>query len=122
MLAVELVFQRETENAGDESEAEILACTNPMSLSEESRFLLEMDGDRYVRGDCNFHDKSYWLSAMRAAVSAGRRMGRTVRVVRRSRRAGREMDVRKKEMIRATRDGVTAQIDRDFCKHGRVSF
>ena len=54
------------------SEAEILACTDPMSLPEESRFLLEMGGDRYVKGDSNFHDKSYWLSAMRAAVCAGK--------------------------------------------------
>ena len=97
-----------------QSEAEILACTDPMSLPDDSRFLLETDGDRYVRGDSNFHDKSYWLSAMRAAVSAGRRIGRRVRVVRRSKKAGHEMDINRKKMMRATRDEVTANIEEDF--------
>ena len=46
------------------SEAEILACTDPCALPEESRFLLELDGERYIRGDGNFHDKSYWLMAI----------------------------------------------------------
>ena len=93
------------------SEAEVLACTNPLSLPEGSRFLLEMDGDRYVRGDCNFHDKSYWLSAMRAAVSAGRRMAR---VVRRRRRTATAVEVYRQERIRSTREDVAAQIRREF--------
>ena len=93
------------------SEAEILACTNPTLLLEDSRFLLELDGDIYVRGKCNFHDKSYWLSAMRAAVCAGRRMAR---VVRRRKRIGGAMDAQSKERLRATRDSVAAQIQRDF--------
>ena len=93
------------------SEAEVLACTNPLSLPEESRFLLEMDGDHYVRGDCNFHDKSYWLSAMRAAVTAGRRMAR---VVRKGRRTAKTIDVYRQERIRSTREDVAAQIRRDF--------
>ena len=93
------------------SEAELLACTNPLSIPEHSRFLLEMDGDRYVRGDSNYHDKSYWLSAMRAAVCAGRRMAR---VVRRRKRNGHAMDVHRKKMIRSTRVSVAAQIEKDF--------
>ena len=96
------------------SEAEILACMDPMSLPEESRFLLEMDGDRYVKGDCNFYDKSYWLSAMRAAVCAGRRMGRTARVARRNKKVGCRLERQRSERIRATRDDVTAQIKKDF--------
>ena len=40
-------------------EAEMLACTNPVLLPEESRFLLEMDEDRYITGEGNFHDKAY---------------------------------------------------------------
>ena len=61
------------------SEAETLACTDPCALPEESRFLLELDGERYIRGDGNFHDKSYWLMAMKAAVVAGRRKVRSYR-------------------------------------------
>ena len=104
------------------SEAEILACTDPMSLPEESRFLLEMDGDRYVKGDSNFHAKSYWLSAMRAAVCAGRRMGRVVRVERRSEKVGCRLDRQRSERIRATRDGVTAQIEKDFANMENFPF
>ena len=59
------------------SEAELLACTDPCALPEESRFLLELDGERYIRGDGNFHDKAYWLMAMKAAVVAGRRRARS---------------------------------------------
>ena len=105
-----------------QSEAEILACTNPRSLPEDSRFLLEMDGDRYVRGNCNFHDKSYWLSAMRAAVSAGRRIGRRVRVVRRSKKAGHKMDINRNKMMRATREKVTAKIKEDFANMEKFPF
>jgi len=101
------------------SEAEVLAFTNPLSLPEESRFLLEMDGDRYVRGDCNFHDKSYWLSAMRAAVSAGRRMAR---VVRRRRRTATAMDVYRQERIRSTRVVFAAQIRREFAEMENFPF
>ena len=61
------------------SEAEILACTDPRALPEESRFLLELDSERYVRGNDNFHDKAYWMMAMKVAVVAGRRNSRVSR-------------------------------------------
>ena len=93
------------------SEAEVLACTDPLSLPENCRFLLEMDGHRFIRGDCNFHDKSYWLSPMRAAVTAGTRMARVVH--RRSRTAN-AIDVYRKERIRSIREDVAVQINRDF--------
>ena len=110
---------RRQEMEAMKSEAEVLACTNPLSLPEESRFLLEMDGDRYVRGDCNFHDKSYWLSAMRAAVTAGRRMAR---VVRRRRRTVTAMEMYRQERIRSTREDVAAQIRREFADMGNFPF
>ena len=93
------------------SEAEVLACTDPLSLPEDSRFLLEMDGDRYVRGDCNFHDKSYWLSAMRAAVAAGRR---AVRRSSASRRNARMREAKRREALLDAGRRVRAEVARDF--------
>ena len=93
------------------SEAELLACSDPLTLPEESRFLLEMDGDRYVRGDCNFHDKAYWLSAMRAAVAAGRRVVRRARSLR---VRSKELENERREAVRKEGRKVVAQIRKDF--------
>ena len=101
------------------SEAEILASTDPTALPEESRFLLELDGDRYVKGDGNFHDKSYWLMAMKAAVVAGRRKSkakkrrsRTSMVLERSRAAA----------LAATRARVAREIRMDFADMNAFPF
>ena len=88
-------------------EAEVLACTNPLLLPEESRFLSGVDGDRYVRGEGCFHDKSYWLSAMRAAVAAGRRAVK-------KRNASRRNSIKRREELLNRGRGVRAQIVRDF--------
>ena len=47
--------------------------TNPKDLPKESRFLLELDKERYVTGNDWHTDKCYFLSAARAAMCAGRR-------------------------------------------------
>ena len=47
--------------------------TNPKDLPKESRFLLELDEDRFVTGDDWHTDKCYFLSAARAAMCAGKR-------------------------------------------------
>ena len=46
---------------------------NPTELRPESRFLLELDEERYVTGNSCYTDKCYYLSAARAAMCAGRR-------------------------------------------------
>ena len=94
------------------SESELLACVNPVALPEESRFLLELDGERYVRGDGHYHDKVYWLSAMRAAVAAGRRRSRIYR--RRSAGAAVAAEMMRREAARSTRCRVVTAVARDF--------
>ena len=54
-------------------DAEKLACTNPVDLPKESRFLLEMDGVKDSGKCMSYHDMNYWLGAMRAAIKAGER-------------------------------------------------
>ena len=94
------------------SEAEILACVNPVALPEESRFLLELDGGRYVRGEGHYHDKVHWLSAMRAAVAAGRRRARVFR--RRSAGAAAAAEMMRREASRSVRNRVMNAVSRDF--------
>ena len=93
------------------SEAEILACTNPLLLPEESRFLLEMDEDRYITGDGNFHDKTYWLSAMRAAVAAGRR---TVVNARLRKRVARQAESKRRQQVAQEGARVRGRITREL--------
>ena len=94
------------------SEAELLASVNPVALQEESRFLLELDGERYVRGEGHYHDKVYWLSAMRAAVVAGRRRSRIFR--RRTAWTVAAAEMMRREASRNTRNRVMAAVSRDF--------
>ena len=54
-------------------EALKLSRTDPTLLPRESRFLLELDEERYVTGSGHYTDKCYFLSAARAAMCAGRR-------------------------------------------------
>ena len=54
-------------------EALKLSRTNPTLLPKESRFLLELDEERYVTGKGHYTDKCYFLSAARAAMCAGKR-------------------------------------------------
>ena len=54
-------------------EALKLSRMNPALLPKESRFLLELDEERYVTGKGHYIDKCYFLSAARAAMCAGRR-------------------------------------------------
>ena len=54
-------------------EALRFARINPTELRPESRFLLELDEERYVTGNRYYTDKCYFVSAARAAMCAGRR-------------------------------------------------
>ena len=101
------------------SEAEILACTDPCALPEESRFLLELDGDRYIKGDSNFHDKSYWIMAMKAAVVAGRRK---VKFTKRKTRSDRERELSRVAAMAATRARVTREVRRDLAEINHFPF
>jgi len=92
-------------------EAEILACTNPLLLPEDSIFLLEMDEDRYTTGDGNFHDKTYWLSAMRAAVAAGRR---TVVNARLRKRVARQAESKRRQQVAQEGARVRGRITREL--------
>ena len=100
------------------SEAEILACTDPCALPEESRFLLELDGERYIRGSGNFHDKSYWLMAMKAAVVAGRRLARAPRRI----RSDRQRDRSRVAALAATQARVTREVRRDLAEMRHFPF
>ena len=101
------------------SEAEILACTDPCALPEESRFLLELDRERYVRGENNFHDKSYWLMAMKAAVIAGRRK---VRCARKRVRSDRERERSRVASLAAVRARVIRDVRRDMAEMRHFPF
>ena len=101
------------------SEAEMLACTDPCALPEESRFLLELDGERYIRGDENFHDKSYWLMAMKAAVVAGRRKAKSAK---RKTRSDRERELSRVAAMAATRARVTREVRRDLAEMNHFPF
>lgn len=94
------------------SEAELLASVNPVALQEESRFLLELDSERYVRGEGHYHDKVHWLSAMRAAVVAGRRRSRVLR--RRTAGTVAAAEMMRREASRNTRRRVVAAVSRDL--------
>lgn len=101
------------------SEAEMLACTDPCAFPKESRFLLELDDERYIRGDGNFHDKSYWLIAMKAAVVAGRRKARGVR---RRTRTDRERNRSRVATLAATQARVTREVRKDLADMGQFPF
>ena len=51
--------------------AEELAEINPTELPKESRFLLEMNGEKSTNG--TYNDLDYWIRAVEAAKIAGRR-------------------------------------------------
>ena len=53
-------------------EAERFVHMNPMELKERDRWLLELDGDKYIRGDGHYNDKCYFIAAARAAIRAGK--------------------------------------------------
>ena len=55
------------------SEAERCAHVSPTKLKERDRWLLELDGGRYVRGEGHYNDKCYFIAAARAAIRAGKR-------------------------------------------------
>ena len=93
------------------SKVENLACTDPSALPEESRFLLELDGERYVKGDANFRDNVYWMMAMKAAVVAGRRNSRASR--RRS-RMSQELERSRVAALAATKARIVREVRRDM--------
>ena len=78
---------------------------------EESRFLLELDGKRYVRGNDNFHDKAYWVMAMKVAVVAGRRNSRASR--RRSRMI-QELERSRVAALAATKARIVREVRNDM--------
>ena len=55
------------------SEAERFAHMNPMDLKEQDRWLLELDGGKYIKGDGRYIDKCYVIVAARAAIRVGSR-------------------------------------------------
>ena len=85
--------QKETEETKDT--AEVLSETNPINLPEESRFLLEMDGSRSVKG--TYNEMNYWIGSVKAAKIAGQRIVERRQKPRRqnkmtgSKKAGREI-------------------------------
>ena len=92
--------------------------TNPTKLRQESRFLLELDEERYVTGNEYYTDKCYFLSAARAAMHAGRRKvlsgGRNAGAL--GKRAGKGMqDKFSKDFngLKASRRRVTRQVERE---------
>ena len=100
-------------------EAEVLACTDPRALPEESRFLLEMDGERYVKGDNNFYDKVYWMMAMKAAVAAGRRNSKASR---RKAKVRQELERSRLASLAATKARVVREVRRDMADMGVYPF
>ena len=58
--------RREAQNM--RSEAECFAHMNPMDLKEQDCWLLELDGEKYIRGDGHYIDKCYYIAAARAAI------------------------------------------------------
>ena len=93
------------------SEAEILACIDPRALPKESRFLLELDGKRYVKGNDNFHDKAYWMMAMKAAVVAGRRNSRASR---RRTKVSQELERSRVAALAATKARIVREVRKDM--------
>ena len=65
------LHHREMEEMKDK--AEELAETNPADLPRESRYLLEMDGEETKNK--TYNDLDYWIRAVEAAKTAGRRIG-----------------------------------------------
>ena len=55
------------------SEAERFAHMNPMELKEHDRWLLELDGEKHIRGEGHHIDKCYFIAAARAAICVGNR-------------------------------------------------
>lgn len=72
---------------------------------------MELDGERYVKGDTNFHDKVYWMMAMKAAVVAGRRNSRASR--RRS-KVSQELERSRVAALAAARARVFQEVRRDM--------
>ena len=101
------------------SEAELLACTDPSAFHEEIIFLLELNGERYIRVDGNFHDKSYWLMAMKAAVVAGRRKARCAR---KRTKSDRERERSRIAALAATRARITREVRRDLAEMSHFPF
>ena len=54
-------------------EAIRFAQTNPLELNSESRFLLELDVNKFITGESDYVDKCYYIAAARAAMKAGKR-------------------------------------------------
>ena len=93
------------------SEAEMFAHMDPMGLKKQDRWLLELDGEKYVRGEGHHIDKCYYIAAARAAIQAGKRKVKYRRQQRSSlhcRRASTE-DKRRDQKRRS--DCVEAQSD-----------
>ena len=55
------------------AEAVAFAQTNPMDLRDQDRWLLELDGEKHVKGDCHHNDMCYYIAATRVAIRAGKR-------------------------------------------------
>ena len=58
----------------DKAEELAVAETNPADLPRESRYLLEMDGEETRHK--TYNDLDYWIGAVEAAKTAGRRTGK----------------------------------------------
>ena len=80
---------------------------------------MELDGDRYISGDGNFHDKSYWLMAMKAAVVAGRRKARFAR---KRTKSDQERERSRIAVLAATRARIAKEIRGDFAEMRHFPF
>ena len=60
-------------------EAISFAQTNPLELNPESRFILELDEEKYITGETNYVDKCYYIVAARAAMKVGKRRTNSVK-------------------------------------------
>ena len=63
------------------SEAALFAQTNPMELKEQDRWLLELNGGKYARGNVHYNDICYFIAASRAAIRAGKKVVKRLRSI-----------------------------------------
>lgn len=91
---------------------ESLAGTNPDEIPEESKFLLEFDLDMLCKSDLD--TQTYWVVAMEAARSAGRRIACS------GARQRRLAQTRRHRLSRRTRLGIT-EVERQIRTERRDS-
>ena len=93
------------------SEAERFAHMNPMDLKDQNRWLFELDGKKYIRGDGHYIDKCYFIAKVRAAIRVG---NRRVKYRRRNRKSDRSKhsrtDVTQRQQKRVSDDSEVPSV------------